>query len=300
MKTRIKKVKTKKSFFLRRLLLISIIISTSVLTYTLLTRQNQQEAFGKGDSSNQVPANTLSSTVFNETHHSQALVPESKISFHAPSNFAGTVVHDVKLNTTEKYVALTFDDGPWHNSTEQVLKILRQNHIKATFFMIGQNVKAYPQQAKNVLAEGHAIGNHTWHHWYMHMNPQLAASEIESTADIIYQTTGAKTTLFRPPGGILNNGLVEYAKNQNHSTILWSADSEDYRIPSVSTLIKRATKVAPGGIVLMHDGGGNRSHTVTALPQIISKLRQQGYKFVTVPELLEMQNKEQPPITVKN
>ncbi len=301
MKTRIKKIKAKKSYFWRRLILISIIISTSILTYTLLSKRNQQQAVGEVHH-NKASVNTQPLTVTNSTQHTQSQAPEShiSISFNAPSNFAGTVVHDAKLNTAEKYVALTFDDGPWHNSTDQILKILRQNHIKATFFMIGQNVKAYPIQAKNVLADGHVIGNHTWHHWYMHMSPQLAASEIESTADIIYQTTGAKTTLFRPPGGILNNGLVEYAKNKSNSIILWSADSEDYRIPSVSTLIQKVMKVAPGGIVLMHDGGGNRSHTVTALPQIINKLRKQGYKFVTVPELLEMQNKQQPPVAAKN
>ncbi|OKH54492.1 hypothetical protein NIES2101_06660 [Calothrix sp. HK-06] len=297
MKTRIKKIRVKRKFFWRRLILILLIIASSILTYTLLSKRNQEEVFGQAQYPIQMPPDTLSSEVLNKTSHSQTEMPVNSISFNAPSNFAGTVVHDTKLPKTEKYVALTFDDGPWPNTTDQILKILRQSHIKATFFMIGQNVKAYPVQATNVLADGHVIGNHTWHHWYMHMNPQLAASEIESTADIIYKTTGAKTTLFRPPGGILNNGLVDYAKNQNHSIILWSADSEDYRIPSVSTLIQRVMKVVPGGIVLMHDGGGNRSHTVAALPQIISKLRKQGYKFVTVPELLELQNKEQTPTT---
>ncbi|GJD18855.1 hypothetical protein RIVM261_038110 [Rivularia sp. IAM M-261] len=300
MKTRIKKIRLKRKFFWRRLILISLIIGSSILTYTLLSKRNQQEVFGQAQYPIQMPPNTLSYEALNKTSHSQTEAPVNSISFNAPSNFAGTVVHDVKLPKKEKYVALTFDDGPWPNTTDQILKILRQNHIKATFFMIGENVKAHPVQAKNVLADGHVIGNHTWHHWYMHMNPQLAASEIESTANIIYKTTGAKTTLFRPPGGILNNGLADYAKNQNHSVILWSADSEDYRIPSVATLIKRVMKVAPGGIVLMHDGGGNRSHTVTALPQIINKLRKQGYKFVTVPELLELQNKQQPSATAKN
>ncbi|MBW4604922.1 MAG: polysaccharide deacetylase family protein [Calothrix sp. FI2-JRJ7] len=295
MKTRIKKIRVKRKFFWRRLILISLIIGSSILTYTLLSKRNQQEVFGQAQYPIQMPPDTLSSEVLNQTLPSPTEASVHSISFNAPSNFAGTVVHDVKLPKTEKYVALTFDDGPWPNTTDQILKILRQNQIKATFFMIGQNVKIYPQQAKNVLTDGHVLGNHTWHHWYMHMNPQLAASEIESTVDIIYKTTGAKTTLFRPPGGILNNGLVDYAKNQNHSVILWSADSEDYRIPSVATLIQRVMKVAPGGIVLMHDGGGNRSHTVTALPQIISKLKQQGYKFVTVPELLELQNKQQTP-----
>jgi peptidoglycan-N-acetylglucosamine deacetylase len=281
MKTRIKIVRVKKSYFRRRLILLSIIVFTSILMYTFLSSRNQQQNFKQVEQHLQVMNNTV-----------QPQIQAPKISFDAPANFAGKVLRDVKLLPTDKYVALTFDDGPWHKFTEQILKILHQNNIKATFFMIGENVKTYPQLAKEVLAEGHVIGNHTWHHWYKPMTPQQATSEIESTADIIYQTTGAKTSLFRPPGGILDNGLVDYARNQNHSTILWSADSEDYRTPTVATLIKRATKVAPGGIVLMHDGGGDRSHTVKALPQIINKLRKQGYKFVTVPELLELQNKE--------
>ncbi len=158
--------------------------------------------------------------------------------------------------------------------------------------MVGQNVKGFPELGKRVADEGHALGNHTWHHWYQHMNPQTAAYEVEHTTDQIYQTTGVRTGLFRPPGGIMNNGVAAYAKNNKYAIIMWSSDSIDYSRPGVPRLINNVFREArPGGIVLMHDGGGDRSHTVQALPEIISKFRKQGYKFATVPELLEMQDK---------
>ncbi len=147
---------------------------------------------------------------------------------------------------------------------------------------------------KRVVAEGHAVANHTWHHWYHSMSPQTAAYEIDNTTDIIYKTTGVKTNMFRPPGGIMTNGVAAYAKNSKYALIMWSSDSVDYSRPSVPRLISNVFREAkPGGIVLMHDGGGNRSQTVQALPTIIDNFRKQGYSFVTVPELLEMQDKEQ-------
>jgi peptidoglycan/xylan/chitin deacetylase (PgdA/CDA1 family) len=211
-----------------------------------------------------------------------------------PSSFQGTIITAAKLSPSQKVIALTFDDGPWPESTAEVLDILKKNQIKGTFFVIGQNVKNYPDLLKQEIAEGHVIGNHTWHHWYQFLNPQAAAYEIDHTEDIIYQTTGLKTNLFRPPGGIMHNGVVDYARNSKYAIILWSSDSVDYSRPPVPKLIGNVFKEAkPGGIVLMHDGGGNRSKTVQALPKIIANFRQQGYRFVTIPELLEMEDKNQ-------
>lgn len=209
-----------------------------------------------------------------------------------PKQFQATTFNDVKLSGPGKVIALTFDDGPWPKTTEQVLEILKQQNIKATFFWVGEMVQNYPQIAQKVIADGHAIGNHTWHHWFRKMNETTAASEINRTAAIIYKTTGVETSLFRPPGGILNNGVAEYAKKNKYGVAMWSADSVDYRRPSVPSLIHNVLRNAqPGGIVLMHDGGGNRSNTVQALPQIIDILRKRGYAFVTLPQLLEIQDK---------
>ncbi|MDZ8105764.1 MAG: polysaccharide deacetylase family protein [Nostoc sp. DedQUE12a] len=217
-----------------------------------------------------------------------------------PKKFQGTVVYQGKLKPTDKVIALTFDDGPSPKNTAQILEILQKNNIKGTFFMIGQMVKYFPQVAKQVAADGEVIGNHTWHHSYRHMDIVTAASEINTTADIIYQTTGVKTTLFRPPGGFLNNGLADYAKSQKYTVIMWSELSGDAERPSpqVPNMVRNVLKNAkPGAIVLMHDGGGNRSRTVQALPEIINGLKAQGYKFVTIPELLEIQAQEKNLVT---
>lgn len=211
-----------------------------------------------------------------------------------PARFQGVTLNSAKLSTNRKLIALTFDDGPWPNSTVQVLNILKQNDIKGTFFVVGQNVKNYPDLTKRIVAEGHAIANHTWHHWYHAMNPQVAAYEVANTTDIIYKTTGVRTGLFRPPGGIMNNGVVAYARSNKYAIIMWSSDSIDYSRPAVPKLINNVFRGAkPGGIVLMHDGGGDRTQTVKALPEIISRFRKQGYEFVTVPELLEIQDQQE-------
>jgi len=216
------------------------------------------------------------------------------------TRFQGAVIKEAKLSQAQKVIALTFDDGPWPQSTAQVLDILKQNNVKATFFVVGQNVKNYPDLLRRVNAEGHAIGNHTWHHWYHFMNPKVAAYEIDHTTEMIYQTTGVKTNLFRPPGGMMHNGVAGYARNTKYAIVMWSSDSVDYSLPAVPKLIDNIFRQArPGGIVLMHDGGGNRSRTVQALPEIINRFRKQGYRFVTIPELLEMQDKEQSVIANK-
>jgi peptidoglycan-N-acetylglucosamine deacetylase len=221
-------------------------------------------------------------------------------SYALSPRFQGATIKSAKLSQGQKVIALTFDDGPWPESTAQVLDILRENNVKGTFFVVGQNIKNYPELLKRVAAEGHVIGNHTWHHRYHFMNPQVAAYEVANTTDLIYKVAGVKTNLFRPPGGIMNNGVAAYARNSQYAIIMWSSDSADYSHPSVPKLINNVFRLAkPGGIVLMHDGGGDRSQTVQALPEIIAKFRNQGYTFVTVPELLEMQEKDKKMIANK-
>ena len=208
--------------------------------------------------------------------------------FAPPLELQGKIVRQVQLGEKEKAIALTFDDGPWPETTFQVLNILRQNNIKATFFWIGRNLKKYPDIGRQVVAEGHAIGNHTWHHWYFHMNPATAAAEIENTSKLIYETTGVQTFLFRPPGGFLHNGLVAYARSKNYGIMMWNSEPGEFQPRNTAAAyVKNVLNLAkPGGIVLLHDV---HPKSVLALPQIIAGLRQRGYRFVTVPELLEMQ-----------
>ncbi|RUT01535.1 polysaccharide deacetylase [Dulcicalothrix desertica PCC 7102] len=217
-------------------------------------------------------------------------VAPTPVIFSVPEEFRGTVTSQIQPRVEDKVIALTFDDGPAPKYTQQILEILKQENIKATFFCVGEMVHYFPQLAKQEVAEGHVIGNHTWHHWLQKMNSQVAANEIESTATAIFEATGVKTSLFRPPYGALNNGVADYAKKNNYAVLMWSDDSQDYRRPSVARVVNNVLREAkPGGMVLMHDGGGNRTQTVAALPKIIANLKQQGYRFVTVPQLLAIQ-----------
>lgn len=258
----------------------------------------------KNVTNNALANNNAQNTPIEQTaHYNEALqevIPklekeskDLKLTFGTPTQFQAKTLKEVVPQNKEKVIALTFDDGPWVPYTEQILDILQRNKIKATFFMVGNVVKEHPEVAKQVVNQGHAVANHTWHHWYKKMSPDVAKSEIEKTKDIIYQTTGATTHIFRPPGGFLNNGLVSYAYKTKHFVALWSSDSMDYRRPAPDRLARNALiNARPGGMILMHDGGGDRANTVKALPTIISSLRAQGYRFVTVPQLLEMKAKE--------
>lgn len=209
-----------------------------------------------------------------------------------PSQFQGTTIREAKLDSQHKAIALTFDDGPWPTTTKQILEILKKNNIKATFFWVGRYLQAYPDIGKQVAAAGHAIGNHTWNHQYLKYTEDGAAREIDRTSSLIEELTGIQTSIFRPPGGILNNGLAAYAQKKNYAIVMWSADSFDWRTLTESLMDNVMRQAKSGGIVLMHDGGGNRARTVKALPDIIARLRKEGYIFVTVPELLQMQEQE--------
>ena len=244
-----------------------------------------------------------------------------RLNFSVPVQFQGKTIRDVQLNSEDKAhllqrhsgktqgvptkpkdatasrypIALTFDDGPWPTTTSQVLDVLKKNNVKATFFMVGKQVEKYPQLLKQVVAEGHAIGNHTWSHQYGQYDESAAAHELNDAAALFDKTTGVKTSLFRPPAGILNNGLAAYAQQKKYAVVVWSVDSKDWRYHGTTTkaLLESVVKDAkPGGIVLLHDGGGDRSTTVQALPQLITALQKRGYTFVTVPELLEMADKK--------
>jgi peptidoglycan-N-acetylglucosamine deacetylase len=302
------KMKKKKSFFWSRIFLIGLATLAVTLGLGLMVRVKQNPSdyrFAQTINVSQTTAEVKTEKRI-EGLKSEILdrwQDEAKariISYNIPKRFFGAKLSEVKLGKAEKIVALTFDDGPWPKYTEQVLDILKENNIKGTFFVVGRSLKNLPEVGKRIVADGHIIANHTWSHNYHFMDQKTSADEIDATSDLIYQTTGVKTTLFRPPGGILNNGPAGYASSKNYSTIMWSADSIDYKRPPVSRLITNIMAHAkPGGIVLMHDGGGERDMTVKALPQIINRFRKQGYRFVTIPEMLEIQDKHLELITAK-
>jgi peptidoglycan-N-acetylglucosamine deacetylase len=223
--------------------------------------------------------------------NNQKIIAKQPIDFESPVLFQGKTLKSVVVPDGQKPINLTFDDGPWPQTTEAILDTLKKEKVRATFFMIGQPLRSFPEIAKKVVADGHEIANHTVHHWYHNMGATVAQREIDDTNKIILETLNVKTSYFRPPGGVLTNGLAAYAHKLNDAVLMWSVDSGDSqpKRPSVETIVKNVVSQAtPGGIVLMHDGGGKHENTAKAVPEIIKQLRAQGYTFVTTTELLEI------------
>ncbi|WP_298618040.1 polysaccharide deacetylase family protein [uncultured Thermosynechococcus sp.] len=210
--------------------------------------------------------------------------------FVSPRKFWGQLVYQVKPLKPENVVALTFDDGPWGSSTRQVLQILKEEDVKATFFVLGKHALMYPHVLAEIVKAGHAVGNHSWSHPYKRVASEVAKQEIENTSALIAKQSQAQTRLFRPPGGNLTTGLVDYAKSKHYAIIMWSVDTHDTRPNTTAAdIVERALReVKAGSIILLHDGGGDRTTTRKALPTLIRRLRQKGYRFVTVPELLHL------------
>ena len=197
----------------------------------------------------------------------------------------GKKFSEVPVRATDKVFALTFDDGPWPEYTRQMLEILAEKDVKATFFMVGQEVSRRPEIAREVRDAGHAIGNHSWDHPSRPRDPKM---QVERTDSAIEKAVGFRPTIFRPPYGIMAS-MARISEAEGDAVLLWSADSEDWRKPGANTIAQRIIAQAhPGGISLMHDGGGTRAQSVAALPVIIDTLRERGYRFVTVPELLRL------------
>ncbi len=198
----------------------------------------------------------------------------------------GKTIRRVPVQRGDKVIALTFDDGPWPTYTKQILQILDENDVKATFYMVGSVLSAYPKIGRQVRDAGHAIGNHSWSHPLRTRHP---SAEVSRTDAAIRRILGVKSTTFRPPYGAMTNGMAREAMKRKQAVMIWSADSSDWKRPGASRIISTIMRQAsPGGVALFHDGGGYRNQTVAALPIIIQSLRARGYRFVTVPELLKL------------
>lgn len=191
------------------------------------------------------------------------------------------------LDPKGKYVALTFDDGPHPKVTPRVLKALKQYNAKATFFMLGVQVEYYPDMAKKVAEAGHEIANHSESHPNLaKMNLNAVRQQVTKASDRIEAATGVKPTLFRPPYGAINDSVRQVMKEQKTSMILWSVDSLDWKSKNAQAVNKEVMQhVRPGSIVLMHD---IHASTADALPQLLESLKKQGYQFVTVSQLLSL------------
>jgi len=215
------------------------------------------------------------------------------MSLLAHSNRPGTIYYHGDIHA--KKIALTFDDGPNEPYTSQVLSILRDHHVRATFFLLGKNVETFPDAARKIVQDGHAIGNHSYSHKDLVLGTNgVVRREITKGEQAIEAATGERPTLFRPPYGDKDFLTVEQTRKLGYVIVEWSVTAEDWRKPGVDHIAKNIlAHVRNGSIILMHDGdktrhGSDRSQTVEALPAILSELQRQGYEFVTIPELLNL------------
>lgn len=192
-----------------------------------------------------------------------------------------------------KIIAMTFDDGPHPQNTPRLLDMLRKRNVKATFFTIGRSVDLYPHIAKRIVQEGHEIGNHTYTHANLSkLSEANVRKELNRGRDAITRATGATPRIMRPPYGALYKNQRQWIKNvYRYPTILWSVDPLDWKDRNASVVANRlTTRATPGGILLAHD---LHKTTVDAMPRTLDTLIAQGYKFVTVSELIRL-SKQQP------
>ncbi|MGG2066117.1 glycosyltransferase [Bacillus sp. S14(2024)] len=196
-----------------------------------------------------------------------------------------------------KQVVLTFDDGPDPHYTPEILDILNKYKIKADFFVVGENAQLNTSIIKRIYDEGHEIGNHTFTHPNIaDTSPLRTKVELNTTQRLIQEITGHSTSLFRPPyeadaEPYLPNEILPIlrAQNMNYTMVGEKVDPEDWTQPSTNELVKRVLKPiynGEGHVILLHDAGGNRTHTVEALPIIIEDLKKHGYSFVTISDLM--------------
>jgi peptidoglycan/xylan/chitin deacetylase (PgdA/CDA1 family) len=183
-------------------------------------------------------------------------------------------------------VAIGFDDGP-SSYTPAFLRMLERAHVRATFFMVGDEVtRHYRPTLRRELRDGDVLGDHTWSH------PDLrrvgdVRHQIESARRAIFRQTGYRACVFRPPYGGYDDSIVQTSRALGMATVLWNVDPTDWGLPGTAAIEQRVlAQVRPGSIIISHDGGGPRGETLAAYPHIIAALRHRGYRIETIPQLL--------------
>jgi len=205
---------------------------------------------------------------------------------HTPSYHKYSSVH-----VDGPYIAMTFDDGPSPTLTPHLLDILKEKGVKATFFVIGQNVIQSPEIVARAAAEGHEIGNHTWSHPVLtKLSDARLQEEVQKTSDAIAEATGKKPPLLRPPYGAINSHVGKILEQKDGLTVvLWSVDPLDWKSPGANVVAQRLIVGAkPGAITLSHD---IKPGTIQAIPEVIDALKAKGYQFVTVSQLIALESK---------
>jgi chitin deacetylase len=194
------------------------------------------------------------------------------------------------LDTNQKTVALTFDDGP-NDKADHVLHILKQANIKATFFLIGESIEKYPEEAEKLVQAGHEIGNHTYSHQRMiFKSPSFIENEIEKTDQLIREAGYEGEILFRPPYGKKILGLPYYLSKHDRKTIMWDVEPESYPeiAKSPETIVQYVLQhTKPGSIILLHIWHYSKDEQSYIIENVTKGLKEKGYTFQTVSQLLQ-------------
>lgn len=195
-----------------------------------------------------------------------------------------------------KRVALTFDDVPDARYTSQVLDVLKMYKVKATFFVVGDRARKHPEIVRRIQREGHIIGNHSYNHPnFKPISLVKFQKQITRTEQVIQSIVGYRPKFIRPPYGEINEEQLKWAQRQGYTVVNWNVDSLDWKgLNKVEIQNNILQEVGPGSIILMHAGGGvgsNLTGTIKALPDVVKKLRGEGYQFVDLSHLLGISNK---------
>ena len=187
----------------------------------------------------------------------------------------------------EKKIALSFDAAWGNEDTQQILEILNKHDVKVTFFMTGGWVENYPEDVKSILAAGHDLGNHSENHKHMsQISNAEKEEELMKVHNKVKELTDYEMTLFRPPYGDYDNALITTARECGYYTIQWDVDSldwKDYGVESIINTVSKHKHLGPGSIILCHNGA---KYTAQALDNMISTLKDMGYTFVPISELI--------------
>jgi|SRR5579884_792085 len=224
--------------------------------------------------------------------------------FEQPTNqlFGHTVTQGP---ANERVVALTFDDGPNPPYTKRILDVLREQHVHATFFLVGRAVQAYPSVVRQEVADGNAVGNHTWDHRHLIvMRPSAVRKTLQRTDDAIFAAAHVHTHLMRPPFGARDWIVLQQARRLGYTVVMWSVPlARDWEYPPPKVIAQRILpRVSDGSIIVLHDGNRgqlcavrhlnphvcDRSQDIEATRIILETLKSRGFRFVTIPELITL------------
>lgn len=221
------------------------------------------------------------------TAHAEPVSEENHKALNTSASLQPTLRPIYSAKTDKKVVALTFDISWGQEMAPKVLEILKQEDIKATFFLSGPWAKNHQELVKQIQQDGHEIESHGQEHVDLNtLGRQGAAQNIAAAHAILKELTGKEPTYIRPPNGAFSKESVQGAKDMGYATVIWSVDSLDWKNPGVDSIISRTTRlIHPGAIILMH-ASDSCKQTDQALPQVIRTLKQQGYEFLLLDDLI--------------